>query len=164
MSRLSTIKARLLIVFLGISIIFCSLLAVYAPYRAKELGRAVLDKNMRFITSLLVENLSLCMQTMLLDNGESLQQTLNLLEQNEDSDEYAAVSRIRIFDGDRKYVAGLNSRGGDKSEVRTASEQMVAENDEEYYSLVSHVRFQRGTSWLRGTGLFKGFPEQAIGF
>ena len=91
-----SIKFKSLGVVVAIGLILGMLLAFYSPYEAKSLAKKTLQKDAEFITQLLVENLSLGIQAMILDDGASLQQSLEIL-QSDDNENNVAISKVRVF-------------------------------------------------------------------
>ncbi len=121
-----SIKFKSLGVVVAIGLILGLLLAIYSPYEAKNLARETLQKDAEFITQLLVENLALGIQAMILDDGASLQQSLAVL-QSEDNDNNDAISKVRVFDENMQYITGLNSSKNDKKKVLSESEMVFDE-------------------------------------
>lgn len=105
--NISSIRVKILSIVIGIGIIFSLLLAFYTPYQSRVMANAILLKNAEFITNLLADNLALGMQTVIVDNGAALRQTLALLTGRGDEE---AISRVRIFDEKMKYVDGLKGQ------------------------------------------------------
>lgn len=121
-----SIKFKVLVLAISIVMIFGMFSALYGPYTAKKLAREMLHKDARYIASLLKENLALGFQTMIFDNGESLQETLQQLR----SDQKAAViSSVRIFDQDMQYIKGLNAAHR-QSHHAPGQEMIVTEQDD----------------------------------
>src|SRR3990172_4626479 len=108
MFKTRSIKFKILALILGVGILPALLLVFVAPYRIRQLGGKILQMEAKFITKLLSENLALGMQTMILDDGESLQKTLNSL-QNGENDEYSAITSVKVFDSGLEFVKGLNA-------------------------------------------------------
>jgi len=105
--NLSAIKIKIIALIIGVGLILSFLLAVYSPNQAQKLGNEILRKDTEFIASLLAENLALGMQTRILDDGATLEQTLGLLKQNK---ERSAISDVWVYDEYKKPVAGLNNQ------------------------------------------------------
>jgi len=101
-----SIRFKVLILVLSVVILFGTLLAFYSPYMTKKMGRKILKNNAEFITHLLRENLALSIQTRIFDNGESLQQSLDLLKTDVKN---AAIANVSVFDPDMSFIRGLNT-------------------------------------------------------
>lgn len=110
----SSIRFKILSIILVIGIVFSLLLALYTPYQSRRLANEMLLKDAQFVTSLLADNLALGMQTVILDNGAALKQTLQTLRRGSAEDEM--ISRVRVFDAQMKYVDGLNATAGGMAE------------------------------------------------
>jgi len=107
MTRFSSIKGKILVIILGIGVFFSLLLAFYTPFQSRVLATDILKNDARFIGSLLADNLSLGMQTFVVDSGEALKQTLQMLGRQGQASE--AISRIAIFNEKMVFVDGLNT-------------------------------------------------------
>lgn len=118
-------KFRFLSLIVGIGISLGSLLAFYSPYQAKQLGGEMLRKDASFIARLLAENLALGVQTVVLDNGAALDQTLAVLKKGDDARDSrnAAISAIRVYNEKGEFVKGLNvDSGGNEAKIESVSE------------------------------------------
>jgi len=104
LNRLS-IKNRIILLITGIALLFSVLLA-YTPNQARKLGSDILINNIAFITSLLSENLALGMQTRILDDGSTLNQTLDLIRHLGSTDNQAILN-VMIYDEKGAYVESL---------------------------------------------------------
>ena len=124
-----SIKFKSLGVVVAIGLILGMLLAFYSPYEAKSLAKKTLQKDAEFITQLLVENLSLGIQAMILDDGASLQQSLEIL-QSDDNENNVAISKVRVFDENMEYITGLNSSKNEKKKLLSESEMVFDETDD----------------------------------
>lgn len=103
----TSIKAKILILISVVGIIPALLLAFLAPKRTKQLGSDILRMEAKFISKLLSDNLALGMQTVILDDGEALQQTLNALKAQNDA-EFAAITSVKVYDTELQLVKGVN--------------------------------------------------------
>jgi methyl-accepting chemotaxis protein len=127
--QISSIKSRLLLLTAGFGVLMLLLIVVVVPPRASKLASQVMEENAYFISNLLCDNLALGMQTLALDNGEALDQSLGLLKSG--SDDNALIRTIAIYDGDLKFIKGINAdQGGkiskvDKPVVSSNSKQTV---------------------------------------
>lgn len=104
--NLSSIKIKIIILVAGIGIILGSLLAFYSPYQAKNMANDITLNDSRFITNLLVENLALGMQARDFDDGQSVEQTIQLLKSDNGE---STISDVWIYDEKGKIYKGLNS-------------------------------------------------------
>lgn len=103
--QISSIKFRFLSLIVGLGVLLGSLLGFYAPYQAKQLGSEILRKDASFIAGLLAENLALGMQTVVLDNGAALDQTLTMLQKGDEA-KNAAILAIRIINEKGEFIKG----------------------------------------------------------
>lgn len=124
----SSIKFKVLTLISGIGLFFFSLLVFYAPQQSEKLASNILHKDAEFIAGLLAENLTLGMQTMILDNGESLEQTLKLLNKQQEN-QIKTISSVKIFDADMNYIKGLNNGENKSSSFSTSSQMEFKENE-----------------------------------
>jgi methyl-accepting chemotaxis protein len=127
--RFSSIKGQLMLLTAGFGLLAVLLMVVVVPPRASKLASQVMEENAYFISNLLCDNLSLGMQTLALDNGEALEQSLGLLKSGSDND--GMIKTIAIFDADLKFVKGINADKGknisrvDNPLVRSDSKQTI---------------------------------------
>jgi methyl-accepting chemotaxis protein len=103
-----SIKWRIILLIAIIGIIVSMILGIYTPWNARRMGAAILDADIRFIARLLAENLALGMQTRIIDNGATLEESLDLLRtsgnlQNE------TVSQVYLFDESGSFIQDLYS-------------------------------------------------------
>jgi methyl-accepting chemotaxis protein len=109
--KFSSIKVKLIVLISGIGIVLSLILAFVAPNQAKNLGHDVMKKDIKFTAKLLADNLSIGMQTIILDDGAAIDQTLALLKSKENSkQETEAISDVQVFDNTGSFVAALNSQ------------------------------------------------------
>lgn len=109
-----SIKFKLLILVAGIGIVLSLILAVYSPIKSTQLAEQVMKNDAEFIVRLLADNISLGMQTMMIDDGAALQSALDLLKKGDKSTSNE-ISSVRVFDNELKFVKGVNEskRGGE---------------------------------------------------
>ena len=105
MLKMLKIRTRIILLIGIAGIVLSVLLAFYAPRQAKNLGRTILKNDAEFIANLLADNLSVGMEMMLLDEGASLKQTLNLLEKDGDGDK--EITSVWVFDAEGQLKASL---------------------------------------------------------
>lgn len=106
MLKISSIKFRLVVLAAGVSGILLLLLGIIIPVQTKNLSADIMKENAMFIANLLSENLALGMQTLILDDGASVKNTLNLLKSNKQE---SLISDIAVFDNNNKFIDGLTS-------------------------------------------------------
>lgn len=133
-----SIRAQIIVLVGSIAITLGIMAGIVAPYQAKNLGAKLQINDTRFIAKLLAESLALDMQTSFLDDGEGLEQTLQLLK-NDDQNSKATISDIWIYDENLNFVKGLN--GGPKSDLNLEDvDQFVLENLEESIKVWMPIR------------------------
>ncbi len=76
----SSIKFRLITMVLCFGIIVTCFLVLVVPVKTRETAEQVMQESIKANVKLLADNLALGMQTLILDDGASLEQTLNLLQ------------------------------------------------------------------------------------
>lgn len=128
MIKLSSIKIKILILIAGIGIVLSLLLAFYSPQQSKTLARDLLYKDVAFITDLLAENLGIGMQTIILDDGQALEQTLELLKEDPASKDIT-ISRIKVFNESLEFVKGLNTGKIEKAGFSASDNTQLLETD-----------------------------------
>ncbi len=106
--NIRSLKVKFILPMIIISLLFGLLLAIYAPYQSQKMGADILKKDAEFITGLLVDNLALSLQTIMLDDGIALEQSLNLVKND---DAYSTISDVLVFDENRKFLNGLSPDG-----------------------------------------------------
>jgi len=107
MLNTSSIKFRLVILAVGVSTILLVLLGVIIPRQTTRLSADIMKENAMFIANLLSENLALGMQTLVLDDGESVKKTIELLKTG---DKESLISDIAVFDIDSKFIQGMTAQ------------------------------------------------------
>jgi methyl-accepting chemotaxis protein len=107
--KITSIKSRLFLLTAGFGILIMLLIVVIIPPQASKLATGVMDENAFFISNLLSDNLALGMQTLSLDNGAALDQTLGLLKT--ESGENSIIQTVAIFDPSMNFVKGINGAG-----------------------------------------------------
>ncbi|MBN2028922.1 methyl-accepting chemotaxis protein [bacterium] len=122
-----SIKNRIILLITGIAFLFCVLLA-YTPNQARKLGSDILINDIEFITSLLSENLALGMQTRILDDGATLNQTLDLIK-NLGSTDNQTILNVMIYDENGEYVESLYE---ERQKPLYASDELEIENGSDY--------------------------------
>jgi len=103
----ASIKNRLLSLGVLVCVVMLLIMVVIIPPRAKRLAENIMKQNALFTANLLAENLGLGMQAMILDDGATLDQTLQLLEM--EAGEESIVEQVAIFDESMHFVKGMNA-------------------------------------------------------
>lgn len=104
--KLNTLQSKFVLVIAVMGVVLGGLLAIYAPYQSRSVGEDILMKDAEFISGLLAENLALSLQTISLDDGAALQQSLELLRNEEG---FSTISDVLVFDNEMHFLKGLNS-------------------------------------------------------
>ncbi len=100
-----SIKFKILMLIASIGIVLSLILAIYAPKQSESMGNSITRQNANFIAELVAENVSLGLQTMIIDDGAALQQTLDILKPKDEkkkTDEANAetISNVYVYDAD----------------------------------------------------------------
>jgi methyl-accepting chemotaxis protein len=117
---LHSIRFRLLALGVAVSLFVLLLMLTVVPGRTRALGEAILRSNAQDVGQLLAANLALGMQTRELDQGETLQETLALLQRRGDDHSTRFIERVVIVDERGAFVSGLNAGNGES--VRLVAE------------------------------------------
>jgi methyl-accepting chemotaxis protein len=109
---MSSIKFKLMGLGGGTGILMLMFIMLFLPSKVENLAADIMKESAgsAFIVKLLSDNLALSMEAMLLDGGESVERTIELLKIGEEGNLIASVS---IFDADLKFVKG-NPAGADR--------------------------------------------------
>ncbi len=100
--KVRSLRYKLVVSFLCIGVALVLFMVTVVPQLAKSTAEKVMIEDVTFINNLLVDNLTVGMQTRDLDNGAALQQTLDLLKGG-------VVASVAVLDPKGKFVKGLNS-------------------------------------------------------
>lgn len=130
--HLSSIKMRLLLLTAVFGLLMLLLLVFVIPPKASKLATQVMEENAFYINNLLSDNLALGMQTIDLDNGEALEQSLKSLKNG--SSENSLIQTIAIYTTDLKYVKGINA---DSTKSISKVESAVVKSDAHQTAIVS---------------------------
>lgn len=133
--QFSSIKARLLLLTTGFGLLMFILTIVVIPPRASKLASQEMEENANFISKLLSDNLALGMQTLDLDNGAALDQSLALL--SGDSAKNDLIQTIAIYNTDLKFIKGLNA---DSSYKISKVDKPVVTSDSKHTAIISPMR------------------------
>jgi methyl-accepting chemotaxis protein len=132
--NIASIKSRLLLLTAGFGVLMLLLIVVVVPPRASKLASTVMEENAHFISKLLCDNLALGMQTLALDNGEALEQSLGLLKSGSGNN---LIRTVAIYDQDLKFIKGINA---DKASKISKVEKPVVSSDSKRTIIVSPMR------------------------
>ncbi|HDQ46317.1 MAG TPA: methyl-accepting chemotaxis protein [bacterium] len=105
MLKLSSIKGQVVLLITGIALLFCVFVAV-TPNQIRKFGNSILTDDIEFISNLLAENLALGMQARVLDDGATLDQTLDLIR-GIGLTGNRTISNILVFDDRGDLVTAL---------------------------------------------------------
>jgi methyl-accepting chemotaxis protein len=133
--HLSSIKMRLLLLTAGFGLLMLLLLVFIIPPKASKLATQVMEENAFYINSLLCDNLALGMQTIDLDNGDALEQSLKSLKNG--SSKNSLIQTIAIYNNELKYVKGINA---DTTKPITKVESAIVKSDSKQTVIVSPMR------------------------
>ena len=136
--QLSSIKSRLLLLTAGYGLLMLLLIIVVVPPRALKLASQVMEENAYFISNLLCENLALGMQTLVLDNGEALDQSLGLLKS--ESGDNDLIQTVAIYDTELKFIKGINV---DRDRRISKVDRPMISSDSKQTVIVSPMRDMR---------------------
>ncbi|MCP4581527.1 MAG: methyl-accepting chemotaxis protein [candidate division Zixibacteria bacterium] len=125
--NLSSIKIKIILPIVGVGSVLCFLLAFYSPNQARKLGNEILHNDAEFTANLLAENLALGMQTLDLDGGATLEQTLGLLNRDDDK---SAIADAWIYNDMKELVMGLNDKSETDFEFNLTEKLEFEESDE----------------------------------
>lgn len=132
-----SIRTKIASVILGLGIAMGVIVALFSPKQAEKLGMNVLENSTSYISRLLVENLSFGMQAIELDDGASLEKTLELLKsmtEGEGSDR--TIANVWVYDQNRDFVMGLYSTSRSGTRLETISE-LTSEEQENVIKVLS---------------------------
>jgi len=128
-----SIKLKIVVLVASVGVVLSLLLAFYSPYQAKQLGKDILTKDAQFVGGLLAENLAVGMQMIFLDDGASLEETLELLK-NSKSGKDAAILNARVWDENGTLLKELFK--SNESGLRVERVEEVSIEDQDEYLLV----------------------------
>jgi methyl-accepting chemotaxis protein len=145
--HLSSIKMRLLLLTTGFGLLMLVLLVFVIPPQASKLATQVMEENAIFINKLLCDNLALGMQTIELDNGEAIEQSLKSLKegslgnaeaikrsQNDGASAINLIQTVAIYNNELKFVKGFNA---DTSKKITKVEKAIITSDSKQTAIMS---------------------------
>lgn len=135
-----TIKFKFFITITATCLVFGLLLAFYAPYQSRSMGQDILRKDAEFITGLLVDNLSLSLQTIMLDNGAAIRKSLDLIKSD---DEFSTIYDAHVLDQNYQLI---ESNSGDRSETWSKGniDKLIIEDNEKFVTAYAPIDDQDG--------------------
>lgn len=126
-----SIRFKILSLLLSIILVFSIVLAFYAPNKAKGMAQDMLLKDAEFISNLLAENMSLGMQTLIIDDGAALDQALKSINNDKNKvNSVKTINDILIFDTDLKFIKSLKNEAPTKT-IEKSNALTLSETDEE---------------------------------
>jgi len=120
-----------ILVVVFISSFLFSVFVYLFPSKSKEFGESVLKNDAAFLSSLIVENLSLSIQTFDFDEGKAIDDTLKLLEHKKS--DVKTINSISVFDKDLKFLKGF---GETKKSIQRI-DKLIFSNEEKYILIES---------------------------
>ncbi|MCK6543122.1 ATP-binding protein [bacterium] len=106
--RSHNIRFRIYLLIGFICISWIGLLIFFSPYQAKRMATEIVYRDVEFIGKLLSENLSVGTQAMMLDDGASIDQSLNLLLRRSSEDEIT-LRWVQIYDENNHLIRHLDN-------------------------------------------------------
>ncbi|MBU1071732.1 hypothetical protein KKG45_00640, partial [bacterium] len=140
MNRLlsSSIRFRLIALSVVISSIMVSCMILVFPPKTKSFGMTLMKRDARYVTSLLADNLALGIQAAVLDDGASLQQSLESLKINEGEEN--VIGSVLVLDAERGFVNGVNRRAEDGADVPRDIAEIVLEESSGFLTAYAPMR------------------------
>ncbi len=121
------LRTRILSIVVGVGGFFSLLLAFYIPIQSQNLAVKVLINDAKFISTLLADNLALGMQTIVLDDGEMLRQSLALLDRSGESQ--GAITKVAVFNEKLEFVQGLRCEKDEVTITQPPGELTITEGE-----------------------------------
>ncbi|HKI43938.1 MAG TPA: methyl-accepting chemotaxis protein [Balneolales bacterium] len=158
--RLS-LRLQIILLLSVIGVITAIFMAVYFPYNAREMGTQILSTSSKQTAEVLAQELSIGLETRILDNGESIRELLHPFD-NKTLDD--GVGAATVFDENGKYLYGVGP-GNQKLDVSSIPDNTiedVTENmitytvpiykkveDGKTRTAIGALKIQFTTLWLR---------------
>ncbi len=131
-----SIKTKNLVLLAGIIFVFSIVLAFYAPNKAREMAKDMIIRDAGFISNILSDNLSLGLQTVIIDNGAALDQALQSINNGISSEgKLKTINDIVIYDNNMGFVKSLSGSKPTSSTAKTDKLNME-ETDHEIISFM----------------------------
>ncbi|CAM2066773.1 HAMP domain-containing protein [Sulfidibacter corallicola] len=105
----STIRYQILclIGIMGFLLVF---MIVYFPFKAKELGQAISEKDTAYISNLMVDNLSTAMAAYsLLQDASGVETVVNSINELQKRQNERTVTLLNVYDAEGYLICGLNN-------------------------------------------------------
>lgn len=100
-----SIKLQLLALVIGLGLLLSSVMVFFLPNQAKLMASDVLQEDAQFITQLLEDSIALSIESMILDDGASIDATLNSLKSKEG--EVTSITQVAVFDDRGDLIKSL---------------------------------------------------------
>jgi len=128
-----SISTKILALSASIIIVFSSILAFYAPNKAREMANDMLFHEEKFLSKVMAENISLGIQTMAIDDGVALQQSLDAAKnETTEEDDVKTISEIKVYDANLSIIKSLYDN---QPSIKTKYDKLTfEETDEEIIS------------------------------
>ena len=104
--RLS-LRLQIILLLSVIGVVTAVFMAVYFPYNAREMGTQILSASSKQTAEVLAQELSIGLETRILDNGESIRELLRPFNNNTLDD---GVGAATVFDENGKYLYGVGPK------------------------------------------------------
>jgi len=101
--RLS-LRLQIILLVTVIGVMTAIFMAIYFPYNARKMGTQILSASSKQTAEVLAQELSIGLETRILDNGESIRELLHPFDNKTLDDGVVAVS---VFDENAKYLYGV---------------------------------------------------------
>jgi len=125
--KTASIRFKILSLITIVGVVLGFQLGVIAPRQAESLGEDVLQDQATYVAKLLADNLSLGLQTLSMDDGAALDQTLASIK--DDGGDKATVEGIWIYGPDMKPIKNWSRTGTFKSALAPTQEMVVENRD-----------------------------------
>jgi len=134
--RKSSIMFKLTTLVTGMGILMFIFIILVIPPKIRELSAEIMTDNASFIVRLLSDNLALGMQVMSLDEGKSLDQTIELLKIGSENN---LIESVSLFNAELEFIRGNTER---KEYIRTygKSDNLVVKESETRLALFSPIK------------------------
>lgn len=131
-----SIKTKNLVLLASIIFVFSIVLAFYAPNKAREMAKDMIYRDASFISNILSDNLSLGLQTVVIDNGAALDQALQTLNNGISLEgKLRTINDVIIYDNNLNFIKSL-SGARPSSAVTKTDKLLMNETDNEIISFM----------------------------
>lgn len=125
--RFSSIKFKIAAIITGLIIAQNLYYISMSPRQAKKMGNDILKKDAEFIANLLAENLALGIETIIIDEGAALEQSLNIIK-NRKNKSNTTISKVKVFDSNLQFMKGINAEPTEKPSFKTSNQLTFKDN------------------------------------